>query len=191
MNKCISIILVIFIALSLCSCNTSQRELREEDVRAICELATYKCYYNNVAELKKEPKNIFQKERTLWLEYEGVATIGVDLSQISVKVDKTKVTITLPPAELLDVSPVIESLNEKSYRYSQDGFLIKNKVSADDQTAAIVQGQSEMEKAVLGNKVLFVKAEKRAKDLIEGFIKKMYGEKYKIEWKTIKIAEEE
>lgn len=190
MKKYISVVLAIIFTLSLCSCNTVQRELREEDVRAICELATYKCYYNNVAELKKEPKNIFQKERTLWLEYEGVATIGVDLSQISVKVDKNKVTIALPHAELLDVSPVIESLNENSYRYSQDGFLIKNKVSAEDQTSAIVQGQSEMEKAVLENKGLFVKAEKRAKDLIEGFIKKMYGEKYKIEWKTTNITEE-
>lgn len=58
-------------------------------------IKAYKCYYNNVAELKKEPQNVFQKEHTLWLEYEGFATIGVDLSQISVKVDKNKVTITL------------------------------------------------------------------------------------------------
>lgn len=190
MKKFISIISAIFFTLSLCSCNIKQRELREEDVRAICELATYECYYNNVAELKKEPKNIFQKERTLWLEYEGVATIGVDLSQISVKVNKDKVTITLPPATLLNTSPVKESLSEKSYRYSQDGFMIKNKVSAEDQTAAIVLGENEMKKAVLENKGLFVKAEKRAKDLIEGFIKKMYGEKYKIEWITANVTEE-
>ena len=190
MKKYLQIILVSILSLTLCSCSSNNRELHEEDIRAICELATYKCYYNNVAELTKKPQNIFQKERTLWLEYEGVATIGVDVSKLSVNIERNKVTITLPPAELFDVSPVIESLNENSYRYSQDGFLIKNKVSAEDQTAAIVQGQSEMEKAVLENSGLFVKAEKRAKDLIEGFIKKMYGEKYKIEWKKALNTEE-
>ena len=185
MKRYISFILTIIISLSLCSCTSNNRQLNEDNIRAICELATYKCYYNNVAKLDIPKKYWPQRDRVLWMEYEGVATIGVDMSKLTVVMKKNKIVIGLPSAELLDVSPVLESMNEKSYIYSQDGFVVKNHITTKDQTEALVKGQQEMTDAVNGNNAIFIKAEKRAKELIEGFIRKMYGEKYKIEWKQI------
>ena len=185
MKRYIFLILTVIISLSLCSCSSNNRELNEDNIRAICELATYKCYYNNVAKLDIPKKTWFQKDRVLWMEYEGVATIGVDMSKLTVDMKKNKIVIGLPPAELLDVSPVVESMDEKSYIYSQDGVLVKNQITTEHQTKALVNGQQEMTDAVNGNNAIFVKAEKRAKELIEGFIIKMYGENYKVEWKQI------
>ena len=45
-------------------------------VRAICDLATLKTYYHNVAKIKKDKGWILQKDRELWIEYTGMTTIG-------------------------------------------------------------------------------------------------------------------
>ena len=64
MKRIISILLVLVTILCLSSCGKkSDAELKVEDIHAICELATIKCYYNNVAQIDKKKDNIFQKDR--------------------------------------------------------------------------------------------------------------------------------
>ena len=78
-----------------------------------------------------------------------------------------------------------EDLNEDSYIQSADGLIIKNKITADDQTDAINAAQSKMAESVKSNNTLMINAQERAKDLIENYINKMgelSGIEYKINW---------
>ena len=180
----------LIVALMLCSCSSENTaSLNEDDAKAICELATLKCYYNNVAIAKKEKENIFQKDRELWIEYEGVATIGFDMTKLALKTNEDKVTVTLPKPELLGLEVNKETLNEKSYVASSDGVIFKNKITSEEQQKAIDNAQKQMEKTVSENKLLFHQAETRAKELITNYINqigKVTNTEYTIEWKTAK-----
>ena len=80
MKRIFSILLVLVMALSISACGKkSDAELKVEDIHAICELSTIKCYYNNVAQIDKKKDNIFQKDRKMWIEYEGEAVLGIDM----------------------------------------------------------------------------------------------------------------
>ena len=187
MKKILSIIFVFVLMFSLVSCGTKpNKELNVEDIHAICELATIECCYNNVAKIEKKKDNIFQKDRKMWIEYEGVATIGIDMSKLEIKISDDTVNIKMPKAEILSIHPKYETLNEKSYVASSDGLIFKNKITTEDQEEAITKGQSEMESAIKKNSALFVKAENKAKELIENYIvtlSEIIGKEYTINWK--------
>lgn len=153
-------------------------------IRSICNLATLECYYHNVAKSKKVSDSWLKKDREFWIEYTGIAKIGIDISKVNMEVDETNITVTLPNAELLDINIQEESLTEDSYIKSADG-LIKNKITATDQTATINSAQAEMAESVKNNKALLLNAQNKAKGLIENYIKKI-GElsntEYHIDW---------
>ncbi len=190
MKRTISFFISIVVMVTLCSCSYDKELPKEEQIKAICELATLKCYYNNVAKNEKKKgtgiKHTFEKDREMWIEYEGFAEIGVDMERVTMRIDDESVVVSMPNAELLDIGIVAATLNEKSYIISEDGFLNKNKISTEEQNKAISKAQKEMTEAVKENKVLFQQAEKEAKNLIESYINKV-GEaseiKYTIKWK--------
>ena len=188
MKRIIAIILLAVVALSLCACGERNDEaLREEDIRAVCELATLKCYYNNVAQIEKEADKFLQKDRKMWIEYEGEAVIGIDMSKVVIKINGETVNITMPSAEIQSIKPIAATLTEDSYISSSDGWLVKNEITTEDQEEAINKGQAEMEQALLENQGLFRKAEERAKELIENYIIKIgeaTGKEYTIEWNS-------
>ena len=189
MMKLIKIVsLIITVSIVLAGCNSKQVNVNEPDVaqiRAICNLATLECYYHNVAKSDKTADSWFQTDRKFWIEYTGIDKIGIDMSKVNMEIDGNNITVTIPEAELLDIDICEEDLNEDSYIQSADGFLIKNKITADDQTAAINDAQEEMAKSVKSNNTLMINAQERAKDLIENYINKMgelSGIEYKINW---------
>ncbi len=189
MKRIICVLIVLICALSLLSCTQNRSDLGAEDIQAICELATIKCYYNNVAQVEKEKENIFQKKRKLWIEYEGEAVIGINMAEVTIEVDDEVVEITMPKAKILSIKPVDETLNQKSYVASEDGFLFKNKVTTKDQNDAVDKGQEEMRKAVSENADLFLRAENKAKELIENYVNSVSefsGVEYTIVWKQAK-----
>lgn len=153
-------------------------------IRSICNLATLECYYHNVAKSKKVADSWFKKDREFWIEYTGIAKIGIDMSKVNMEISGNNITVTLPNAELLDIDIRENDLNEESYIKSADGW-IRNKITADDQTAAINSAQIEMSESVKSNKSLLLNAQDRAKELIENYIKKL-GEisniEYQIKW---------
>lgn len=183
MKRMLAIILLAVVVLGLCACNKVQTvSLKEEDIRAICELATLNCFYNNVAKIKKEAGNIFQKDRTMWIEYEGKATIGINMADVIIQVSGNIVNIKMPSAEILSTD---YTFKEDSYIASADGWFWPNKISTEDQQAGVIEGQEAMTEAIMNNKALFLKAEERAKELIENYIVKLgeaAGQEYIINW---------
>ena len=153
-------------------------------IRSICQLATLECYYHNVAKSKKTTDFWLKKNREFWIEYTGIAKIGIDMSKINMKISGNSISITIPNAELLDIDICENDLNEESYIKSADGF-IKNKITAEDQTATINSAQLEMAESVKSNKSLLLSAQRRAQKLIENYITKLNeisNEEYLIEW---------
>ncbi len=188
MKRIIAFILLIIVTLlSVASCQKKDVEIKEDDIKAIGELASLECYYNNVAKTTKKG-GILTKDRELWIEYEGVAKLGVDMKECKVEVKNDKVIISMPAAKIFSINPKAETLTEDSYYYSEDGFLFKNKITSEEQNDAIEEGQAEMRKAIEDNKGLLEKAENRCKNLIENYINKISdasGVKYEIVWKKI------
>ncbi len=189
MKKLLATMMLAVSILTLCACAKEETVpvLKEEDIRAVCELSTLECYYNNVAKIEKKASNWFQKDRKVWIEYEGIARIGVDMSEMTISVVGNTITMTMPKAKILSIKPNEKKLTEDSYVCSADGWLIKNPITVDDQKMAITKGQEEMTSAVQNNKGLFERAERRAKALIENYIKQMserIGQEYTITWKA-------
>lgn len=187
------VLIIIILASGLYRCFFKKHKTPDEQqIKSICELSTLKCYYNNVVKITKDKgtgvTHVLEKDREMWIEYEGIAQIGIDMNEVSMKINKDTIEITMPSARIMDISINKEKINEDSYTISQDGFLNKNKITAEEQQYAIVGAQEEMRKSVEENKTLFEQAEKKAQDLIENYINKLgeiSGKKYSIEWKKI------
>jgi sorbitol-specific phosphotransferase system component IIBC len=158
-------------------------------IRSICNLATLECYYHNVAKSIKPADSglahIGEVDRVFWIEYTGVAKIGIDMSKVDMKIEDDCITIYIPEAKLLSISIRQEDLNEDSYITSNESWFNKNKITAEDQTTAINEAQEKMEESVKNNTALLMKAQNRAKELIENYIVQMgeiTGVQYKIQW---------
>lgn len=186
MKRILSVLLVFLFILFLPSCEKNNASLEAEDIRAICELATVNCYYNNVAKIDKKADNIFQKDRSMWIEFEGEAKIGVDMADVEIEVGKDTVEIKLPKAKIISIGIKEDTLNEKTQVKSSDRLLFKNEISTEEQNEAIEKGKSEMKKAIEENTALFKRAENNAKELIENYISelsKIIEKDYKVIWK--------
>lgn len=183
MKRFVAIALLLVTLCNLSACTQEKAEdLRVDDIRAICELATLECFYNNVAKIEKEADNIFQVDRTMWIEYEGKATIGINMNGVVIEIIGDTVKIKMPDAEVLSTD---YTFKDDSYVASSDGWLWPNKISTEEQQAAVIEGQKAMKEAIQNNKGLFLKAEDRAKELIENYITKLgevAGKEYTIEW---------
>lgn len=156
-------------------------------IRSICELATLECYYHNVAKSVKTKGtgllHVGEKERTFWIEYTGVAKIGIDMSEVKMKMDGMNVVITIPKAKLINYK--VESISKENYISSSDSWFNKNPISAEEQTVAVNDAQEEMKSSVEGNTSLLVRAQDRAKTLIENYVTRLgeaSGLEYKITW---------
>lgn len=199
MKKYISVLMICVMALSLCACANGSGQAKEEvniaanepalsQVRSICELATLECYYHNVAKSTKTKgtglAHVGEKERKFWIEYTGVARIGIDMSDVSMKVDGTRVEITIPSAKILEKE--VKTIDADDYIATSDSWFNKNPITAEEQTQAVNDAQDEMVAAVEKNKALLASAQERAKTLIENYVTQLgeaSGVEYQVTWK--------
>jgi hypothetical protein len=196
MKKRISMILAITILVgTLFGCITKSENLSNTEpeitrIRSICQLATLECYYHNVAQGTKEAKSglfgLGQKDRKFWIEYTGVATVGVDVSKIQMSISGDNIEITVPSAKILNIDIDDDSWDESDLICSEDGIFNKNKITAEDQTKIIAQAQETMQKTVENDSTILQNAQDRAVKLIENYITqlgKYCGKEYNITWK--------
>ncbi len=182
---------VILLALAGCGAKEAEQEASPEisisEMRSVCELATLECYYHNTAKLDSEKKVLFwNTSKKLWIEYSGIAKLGVDVSKLDMKVDGTTVTIVMPDAEILECKVDETSLSEESF-YSETTGLGSGKVGAKEQTEAFAEAQAQMQTEVENDETLFIQAKDRAKLLLENYVKNIgdaIGVAYEVRWDT-------
>lgn len=150
---------------------TPKEDLSLTQMKSICELATLKCYYHNVAKITKE-KNVLWWDTTaeLWIEYSGIVKLGVDITNLDMQVNQNQVTITMPKAEVLSCQVDQTSLDKDSYYTNREG-LGAEKINADDQTEAIKTAQENMLENVRSDESLLQQAQNRAQELLEQYVK--------------------
>lgn len=169
------------------SANPAQMQSPDiSQIRSICELATLECYYHNVAISTKEKgsglPHIGEKDREFWIEYSGVAKLGINISKVSMKMDGKQIVITVPKAELLSLSDY--SFSADSY-ISEDDGLNKNPITSENQTEAVKAAQEDIKQKFAKDDAMLIRAQDRAKNLIENYINqlgKISKTSYQIKW---------
>ncbi len=194
MKKLISIILIFITCLSLTSCSVFKSKSSGKDIepqvsqmKSICELATMKCYYHNVAKYFEDDASgalWWKKDRKFWIEYAGIVTVGIDTSLVTMEIDGDTVTITIPSAEVFGCKVDEETLNEDSFIIAQDSAPIE----AENQTEAFKAAQEAMKIAAESDTTLLANAQQRAQKLLEDYVINIgdsIGKTYQIKWNYI------
>ena len=181
-------LLVVTVVLCLTGCGKETQTADFSGVTSVCELATLKCYYHNVAKAETEASGIFAKwlktgYKKIWTEYSGIIEYGIDISQVTVsEPDKNGVvTVTMPDAQVLNVDVDEDSLGTP---LTDTGFLTS--VTTEEKTTTLAGAQEAMEQQAKENTEMLSQAKARAKTLIEEYIKNVgesIGEEYTVEWK--------
>lgn len=181
-------LLVGTVVLCLTGCGKETQTADFSGVTSVCELATLKCYYHNVAKAETEASGIFAKwlktgYKKIWTEYSGIIEYGIDISQVTVsEPDKNDVvTVTMPDAQVLNVDVDEDSLGTP---LTDTGFLTS--VTTEEKTTTLAGAQEAMEQQAKENTEMLSQAKARAKTLIEEYIKNVgesIGEEYTVEWK--------
>lgn len=195
MKKLINCVLAFALLLAMAGCDSKKKEEKKPEqtieiteMREIAELATVDCYFHNVAksdrELNPEWYEFWEKKNMrFWVEYEGIVTIGIDVSKLRVEVsDDNVVTIMLPEAVVLDVIVSEDSLTADSFYFDPNA----KKPSPEEQTEAFRQAQNEMKNAAENNQALIANARSNAKELLKNYVKSIgeaVGVEYTIVWK--------
>lgn len=181
-------LLVGTVVLCLTGCGKETQTADFSGVTSVCELATLKCYYHNVAKAETEASGVFAKwlktgYKKIWTEYSGIIEYGIDISQVTVsEPDKNcVVTVTMPDAQVLNVDVDEETLGTP---LTDTGFLTS--VTTEEKTTTLAGAQEAMEQQAKENTEMLSQAKARAKTLIEEYIKNVgesIGEEYTVEWK--------
>ncbi|MDE6904683.1 MAG: DUF4230 domain-containing protein [Lachnospiraceae bacterium] len=143
-------------------------------IRSICELATLECYYHNVAISTKEKgqglSHIGEKDREFWIEYSGVAKLGVNMANVNMEIQDKEIVITIPKAQLLGLSDY--TFSPDSY-ISEDDGINKNPITPENQTQAVAKAQEDIRQRFSKDDAMLMRAQERAKSLIENYIQKL------------------
>lgn len=190
MYKKISLLLLtLIIIFSFSGCqdftNSEKKEADFSEAKAICELATLKCYYHNTCELKQESTGLgkyFGNKgyKKAWIEYDGIVKLGIDASKMKIEADGNIVKVYVPDAKILSIDIDVDSISEK---ISETGWFTK--ITTEDRSEAQESAQENMEEKAESNTALLEQATQRAKDTIENYILNvgnLIGVEYEIQW---------
>ncbi len=185
-----SLVMIFILCVSIflftgCSRKTSSVDFSE--VNNICELATLKCYYHNVAKDENDAKGLLKTlnigYKKIWIEYSGIVEYGIDVNKVSISQPNAKgvVQVTIPEAEVLNVDFDETSLEEP---VTDKGFLTS--ITTEEKTQALAAAQNNMEESAWSDSKLLMQAQQKAKDILEAYVKnvgKQMGQEYTVEWK--------
>ena len=153
-------------------------------MKAICELAVMKCYYHNVAKYTEEDAEgffVWKKDKKFWIEYSGVVTLGVDVSQVSIEIEDNEVTITLPEAKVFGCEVDSDSLTEDSFIVAKGSASI----DAADEVEALKIAQTRLAEMAPNDRTLLANARQQVQNLLEDYISNIgnaVGKEYSIKW---------
>lgn len=186
MALCLTVCMSIFV---FAGCESKGKRADFSGINTVCELATLRCYYHNVAKGETEASGMFKflgvGYKKIWIEYSGIVEIGIDVSKVTISdPDKNGVVqVTIPDAKVLNVRPDEKSISKPLV---DTGFLTK--ITKEEEIAALAAAQEDMEETAKSNTSLLLQAKERAKKTIEGYIKNVgqqIGKDYTVEWKDI------
>lgn len=199
MKKYLLIFICLLSSICLTACDNKNAEIELEEVKKVANLAVFEVEYNNVVKTTVKKGTgldaLFEKDRKYWIEYTGVAKIGIDTEKLEVKVKDDKVRVYIPSPTILMMDMDDDKITSDNVISSADSILNSNPITPEIQSSALDKGQENMKKTILQNKTLLESAQKRSKVLIENYINNISditGVEYKITWdlEEIKIEKD-
>ena len=168
---------------------TTEVTPEKEKIIDICQLVTQEYVLTTVAkDIKQSDKgllNLLDQDREVWIQYEGVVPVGVELTEDFLECKGEKVKIKAPKAVVYEPDILENTLTEESFFVSEEKWYSSNDVTAEFQKGLLASAQEELKRSVENNPALLKNAENRAKELIENYISelgKATKTEYKIEW---------
>ena len=172
----------------------------DSSVNDICELATLRSYYHNVAVYEEKPKgaskvisdiltwpfNQLLKTgyKQFWLEYSGLVEIGIDLKADKILISNPNasgvVDVYVPNAKVLNVDA-----DENSFSDPLDETGLFTTITIKERSEAYAAAQDNMRQEVENDQTLLRRAKNNAKILLEQYIVnlgKEMGVEYSINW---------
>lgn len=194
MNKYLKITLIIIATLFIAGCEKNKIEKMAENLKRIeltGNLVTYQAYYHNVIEYEKKAGSglfhLFEKDRKLFAEYTGIIKIGINLSKVKIETKGKEINVFIPKAIIIGEPQVDnEDFKPENFIESEDGWLNKNPLTAEDSAKALDFAQNNMKETASHDDNLLSLAQKRAKVVIEENINQFSGissSQYVINWK--------
>lgn len=159
-------------------------------VNEICELATLKCYYHDVAEFEKQSNGLFNYGyKKFWIEYDGTVDVGIDVGKVHIDSPDENgiVKIYVPEARILNVNADPKSITEP---ISDTGIFTK--ITIEEQSETFSKTQTTMKNNAASDATILLQAHNNAKKLLEQYVinaGKQTGHQYKVEWIDIQPDE--
>ena len=149
----------------------------EESIRSIAELATLSYTYTDVCTFSdQKTMSFFGMELTLpgttksfIICYDGNMKIGIDASQISVRVYGERITLSMPQAQVLS-----HAIDEDSVQLLDEKSGLFNPISVTDYTGFITERKQEMEDKARSND-LFTQAQDNAEMQLKALLLTLPG----------------
>lgn len=164
----------------------AQNDVQFAELKTICDLATIKSFYHNVADYEEEASGLFGfmgvGYKKFWMEYTGVIEAGIDFSEVRLdSSDETGIIkVYVPDAQIINADVENTSISTTAQETG-----IFTDVTLEDESDALWHAQVEMKENAMQNKALLNQAKERAKQLIKEYIVnqgKLLGKEYHIVW---------
>lgn len=154
----------------------------------ICELATLRCYYHDVAEYEKQPDGLFKYGffqygyKKLWMEYDGIIEVGIDIGEVQVNQpdEQGVVRIYVPKAKILGID-----VDENSMSDPIEDTGVFTTISAEEKAKAFSEAQTNMKENAEADSSILVQAQNNAKELLKHYVinvGEQIGQQYTVEW---------
>lgn len=147
----------------------------ESQIQYICQIATVRCYYHNVATATKQPGTgiaHFGEEATpFWFEYSATATFGIEAGNITMNIEGDQIYVHLPHATILDgnITVIPDSISEPVCRpnawYRNDV-----EITAVDVTNAMSNANEKIYDQIVNDPYIISIADTQAQSLIRNYI---------------------
>lgn len=197
LNKVLCASLAATIALSsLVGCaSKAEADPDFSGIKNVAKLASLECYYHNVVKHQKAADgflfglgNIGAKD--MWFEYDGIVQMGLNAERVSISAPSPDgvVTVTIPEVEILGHPDIVtESMSSPIIK---TGWFTS--ISAEEKSTALAEAQEKLLNEAKNDVQSKAQATKRAKDLLEQYVKNIgeaIGKTYTVEWAQAESAD--
>lgn len=150
-------------------------DLLTERLRSVQELVTVSYYYTNMGRFENQMDFYGWKvpftTKSFIVSYDGAIKAGVDLSEVTVRIDEENraVTVTLPAGKILS-----HEIPEDSIQIFDESNNIFNSITIEDYTGFTAEQKSILEQRAIDNGLL-AEAEEKARTTVQAFLSLMPG----------------
>lgn len=148
--------------------NKITSDLLASQIEDISELATIEYNYTNMGKFENTSTfygyEIPFTTKSFIVSYDGIIKAGIDMNEVSIKVSRRTITVTVPEAEILS-----HEIDEDSLQIFDESSNIFNQITIEDYNTFSADQKETMEEKVI-EKGLLSEAQDKAETVITNFI---------------------